>query len=120
MIGLMPPENVEHVLIVDQGSVADSIVRAARSTGGILSMDDLANYTVLVDRALQGSYRGKKVYTSHAPTSGPGRWLFIKCWKRLTVSSLAYAQPYGAIRRRGTGRLECSPVCRGSPLWVCS
>lgn len=32
---------------------------------------DLENYSVKVDHALQGTYRDKKVYTSHAPTSGP-------------------------------------------------
>ncbi|KAF8973301.1 gamma-glutamyltranspeptidase [Flammula alnicola] len=32
---------------------------------------DLESYSVKVDRALEGTYRGRKVYTSHAPTSGP-------------------------------------------------
>lgn len=32
---------------------------------------DLANYTAIVSPALSGSYRGRKVYTPHAPTSGP-------------------------------------------------
>ncbi|TFK44674.1 gamma-glutamyltranspeptidase [Crucibulum laeve] len=54
-----------------EGPIADSIVRKTRETGGILTHEDLKNYTVRVDRALQGSYRGRKVYTSHAPTSGP-------------------------------------------------
>lgn len=57
-----------------QGAIADSIVRKVRSEGGIITHADLENYTVKVDRALEGSYRGRKVYTSHAPTSGPGTW----------------------------------------------
>jgi gamma-glutamyltranspeptidase/glutathione hydrolase/leukotriene-C4 hydrolase len=48
------------------------LIRKVRATGGILSHTDLENYTVKVDHALQGTYRGRKVYTSHAPTSGPG------------------------------------------------
>jgi gamma-glutamyltranspeptidase/glutathione hydrolase/leukotriene-C4 hydrolase len=36
-----------------------------------MTNEDLENYTVKVDHALQGTYRDKKVYTSHAPTSGP-------------------------------------------------
>ncbi|KAF9461274.1 gamma-glutamyltranspeptidase [Collybia nuda] len=53
------------------GPIADSLVRKVQSTGGILSHADLRNYTVKVSRALEGTYFGKKVYTSHAPTSGP-------------------------------------------------
>lgn len=54
-----------------QGSIADSVVKKIRETGGIFTREDLANYKVHVNRALEGTYRGKKVYTSHAPTSGP-------------------------------------------------
>ncbi|PPQ67291.1 hypothetical protein CVT25_005875 [Psilocybe cyanescens] len=53
------------------GSIADSIVRKARLEGGIISHSDLEHYTIKVDHALEGTYRDKKVYTSHAPTSGP-------------------------------------------------
>ena len=41
-------------------------------TNGILSHADLENYIVSVDRALEGTYRDRKVYTSLAPSSGPG------------------------------------------------
>ncbi|KAJ7725834.1 gamma-glutamyltranspeptidase [Mycena maculata] len=54
-----------------QGPIADALVRKVRAAGGILSHADLANYTVKVDRALQGTYRGRTIYTTHAPTSGP-------------------------------------------------
>ncbi|KAF8161066.1 gamma-glutamyltranspeptidase [Crassisporium funariophilum] len=54
-----------------KGPIADSIVRKARLTGGILSHADLENYSVKVDRALEGTYRGRKIYTTRAPTSGP-------------------------------------------------
>jgi len=54
-----------------QGPIADSLVRKVRLAGGILSHSDLVNYSVKVDRALQGTYRGRNVYVTHAPTSGP-------------------------------------------------
>ncbi|KAJ7178528.1 gamma-glutamyltranspeptidase [Mycena crocata] len=54
-----------------KGPIADSLIRKVRSTGGILSHVDLENYKVKVEHALQGTYRGRKVYTSHAPGSGP-------------------------------------------------
>ena len=37
-----------------------------------MTQADLSNYTVKVDKALEGTWRGRKVYTSQAPTSGPG------------------------------------------------
>ncbi|KAF8234461.1 gamma-glutamyltranspeptidase [Tricholoma matsutake] len=54
-----------------KGPIAHSLVHKVRSTGGILSHLDLENYSVKVDLALQGTYRGRKVYATHAPTSGP-------------------------------------------------
>lgn len=36
-----------------------------------MTQDDLVNYEVKVSRALEGTYRSQKVYTTHAPTSGP-------------------------------------------------
>lgn len=38
-----------------------------------MTLEDLANYKIKVDRALEGTYRGRKIYTTHAPTSGAGR-----------------------------------------------
>lgn len=54
-----------------QGPIADSIIRKIQASGGIMTNEDLEGYTVIVDQALQGTYHDKKVYTSHAPTSGP-------------------------------------------------
>ncbi|KAH9895138.1 gamma-glutamyltranspeptidase [Cubamyces lactineus] len=54
-----------------KGPIADAIVAKVKETGGILSHQDLEDYQVQVNRALQGTYRGRKVYTPHAPTSGP-------------------------------------------------
>lgn len=54
-----------------KGPIADSIVLKVQETGGILTHTDLEKYTVQVRPALQGVYRGRKVFTSHAPTSGP-------------------------------------------------
>ncbi|KAF9005378.1 gamma-glutamyltranspeptidase, partial [Hymenopellis radicata] len=54
-----------------KGPIADAIIRKITSTGGIMTHADLENYKVRVDRALEGTYRGRKIYTTHAPTSGP-------------------------------------------------
>ncbi|KAF7288635.1 Sec7-like domain belongs to guanine nucleotide exchange factors [Mycena chlorophos] len=54
-----------------KGPIAESLVKKISETGGILSLSDLANYTIKVQPALQGTYRGRKVYTTHEPGSGP-------------------------------------------------
>ena len=36
-----------------------------------MTHEDLVNYRVKVSRALEGTYRGLKVYTPYAPSSGP-------------------------------------------------
>ncbi|KAI9068256.1 gamma-glutamyltranspeptidase [Trametes sanguinea] len=54
-----------------KGPIADAIVQKVKETGGILTHQDLEDYRVIVKRALQGTYRGRKIYTPHAPTSGP-------------------------------------------------
>ncbi|KAK0212706.1 nucleophile aminohydrolase [Desarmillaria ectypa] len=54
-----------------KGPIADALVQKIAATGGILSHADLERYKVKVTRALQGTYRGRKIYTTHAPTSGP-------------------------------------------------
>lgn len=51
--------------------MADAIVAKVKATGGILTHEDLEDYEVIVKPALMGTYRDKKIYTTHAPTSGP-------------------------------------------------
>ncbi|SPO25122.1 related to gamma-glutamyltransferase [Ustilago trichophora] len=54
-----------------KGEIAERLVRTTQEKGGILTLDDMAGYKVVVKPALQGSWMGKKVFTTHAPTSGP-------------------------------------------------
>ncbi|KAH9931142.1 gamma-glutamyltranspeptidase [Epithele typhae] len=53
-----------------KGPIADAFLTKVRSTEGIMTHEDMEGYTVKVSRALKGTYRGKKVYVPHAPTSG--------------------------------------------------
>lgn len=42
-----------------------------QETGGILTHEDLQNYSVIIRPALQGTYLSRNVYTTRAPASGP-------------------------------------------------
>lgn len=53
-----------------EGPIADAMVEKVRQTGGILSHEDLKNYRIRVEKPLVGTYRGRKIYTTHSPGSG--------------------------------------------------
>ena len=59
------------LVLVVKGPLADAIVDAIQTSGGIVTAEDMASYKVKVLPALVGTYLGRKVYTTHAPTSGP-------------------------------------------------
>lgn len=54
-----------------QGELGASFIKKAKDTGGVLTYRDLEDYKVVVRPALEGTYHGRKIYTTHAPTSGP-------------------------------------------------
>ncbi|KAF9244887.1 gamma-glutamyltranspeptidase [Melanogaster broomeanus] len=92
-----------------KGPIADSIIRKVHETGGILTHADLEGYTVNVERALEGTYHDKKVYTSHAPTSGPVLLHMLNLLERydlvgegrtpLNVHRMVEAQKFGFAAR---------------------
>lgn len=53
------------------GEMARSIVDEVQRRGGILTLEDLDNYKVRVAPAIEGKWRGRKVWTTPAPSSGP-------------------------------------------------
>lgn len=52
------------------GPVAQEMVRAVRAGGGIWTLSDLANYTVVERRPLIGEYRGARIISAPPPSSG--------------------------------------------------
>src|SRR5579859_2891768 len=53
------------------GSIADSIAAYTQARGGILTEEDLANYTVRIEDPISGWYHGREIITCGAPCSGP-------------------------------------------------
>ncbi|KAL4968099.1 gamma-glutamyltransferase [Aspergillus stella-maris] len=52
------------------GSIAESTIRALQGAGGIMTLDDLANYTAVTRDYAQIEYRGYKVTSTTTPSSG--------------------------------------------------
>lgn len=110
----------------EQGPIADSIVRKVKETGGILTRADLEHYSVKVERALEGTYRNRTVYTSHAPTSGPVLLHMLNLLERFDWTHGPW-EPLNV--HRIVEAMKCKSMCspRGIFLmmstatsWVCS
>ena len=53
-----------------RGPVAEAIVRTMKTDGGLLTLEDLANYKVVEREPIQGNYRGNRVFAMPPPSSG--------------------------------------------------
>lgn len=53
-----------------QGKVAQLLVKASQSSGGIWTLDDLKNYKVAIREPIYTKYRGKQLVTAPPPSSG--------------------------------------------------
>ncbi|KUI53213.1 Gamma-glutamyltranspeptidase 1 [Cytospora mali] len=53
-----------------KGEIAESIVKLVQSANGILTLSDMASYTALPKRPISISFRGFRLYSTGAPSSG--------------------------------------------------
>ena len=60
----------EGVDVFYKGWIAEQLVKTVNDLGGILTLEDMATYSALVQVPLLGSYRGQQVITVPPPASG--------------------------------------------------
>ncbi|KAF7361903.1 hypothetical protein MVEN_00534900 [Mycena venus] len=94
-----------------KGPIADSLVKKIRETGGVLSHADLESYRVRVARALQGTYRGRKVYTSHAPTSGPVLLHMLNLMEKFPMTARTPLNVHRAVEALKFGFAARTKIC---------
>ncbi|KAJ7084375.1 gamma-glutamyltranspeptidase [Mycena belliarum] len=94
-----------------KGAIADSLIKKVRATGGILSHADLENYTVKVEHALQGTYRGRKVYTTHAPGSGPVLLHMLNLIERFPMTARTPLNVHRAVEVLKFGFAARTKIC---------
>ncbi|MDR7869821.1 MAG: gamma-glutamyltransferase [Tissierellaceae bacterium] len=75
-----------------KGEVAQAIVEASNKYGGILTLDDLANYEVTEMEPVRGTYRGYEIVSSPPPSSG-GTHL-IQILNMLETFDMSQLKPY--------------------------
>ncbi|KAH8828459.1 gamma-glutamyltranspeptidase [Flagelloscypha sp. PMI_526] len=95
------------------GPIAVSMVKRVQETGGILTLEDLSEYTVEASPALMGTYRGRKIYTTDAPSCGASLLHMLNIVEQyhfeerdgLAVHRLVEALKYGFASRTKIGDL---------------
>ena len=53
------------------GSLAENVVKDIQDAGGIMTLDDLANYKVVNRKVINDKVKDWSLYTMGAPTAGP-------------------------------------------------
>ncbi|KAH7426476.1 hypothetical protein KP509_10G003000 [Ceratopteris richardii] len=74
------------------GSVGENFVNDVRNAGGILSLDDLAQYTVKIRDPIVHEYQGLTVYGMPPPSSGGA------CFSMVLNILEAYPEPFQAVK----------------------
>ncbi len=54
-----------------EGPLAESMIAALQKANGTMTMEDLKNYTVAIRKPVEIEYRGYKLHSCGAPSSGP-------------------------------------------------
>lgn len=75
---LLQPELAHSLQLIEKhgsngfykGATAQKISKAVINAGGVMTMDDLANYKVIERKPVSGSYRGYEVVSMPPPSSG--------------------------------------------------
>jgi hypothetical protein len=113
-----PPSG--HLICLFQGPIAASIVKRVQETGGILTLEDLSGYKVEASPALMGTYRGRKIYTTDAPSCGACKLIFhpVSKFPLTPCSIVTYVEHRRTIPFRGTRRPSSPPSRRSSQIRV--
>eukprot|EP00835_Amoeboradix_gromovi_P000487 NODE_17_length_41373_cov_0.337016.p11 type:complete len:384 gc:universal NODE_17_length_41373_cov_0.337016:25333-26484(+) len=69
------------------GKIAATLTKFLRENGGILTMQDFGNYSVIVSDPLVVNYRGHKVYTTSLPSGGPVLAMMLKIMENYSIPS---------------------------------
>ncbi|KAK3387190.1 gamma-glutamyltranspeptidase [Podospora didyma] len=72
-----------------EGELAHSMIKSIQSTKGIMTLEDLKNYTVSIKKPLSIKYRGHRLFTTEAPSSGAVMFSILKTMEQYPTSDLA-------------------------------
>ena len=72
------------------GALAEDIVKDIQDAGGIISLDDLANYKVIKRRALTDEIGDLTLYTLPSPSGGPAVTYILNILKGMIIEKFSF------------------------------
>lgn len=72
------------------GDIAAELVRGVQEQGGLITMDDLANWGVKIENPLQTSYKGIDVYKLKEWTQGPALLQSLNILENFDLKAMGY------------------------------
>ncbi len=72
------------------GDIAAELVRGVQEQGGLITMDDLANWSVKIENPLQTSYKGIDVYKLKEWTQGPALLQSLNILENFDLKAMGY------------------------------
>ncbi|KAK4181151.1 gamma-glutamyltranspeptidase [Triangularia setosa] len=72
-----------------EGEIANSIIKTIQETNGTMTHDDMREYTVRLKQPLSIDYRGFKLFTTNAPSSGAVTLNILKVMEQFPPEDLA-------------------------------
>lgn len=76
------------------GSISKAIAAYVQKRGGILTEEDIANYSVSIEEPIHGWYHGREVITCGAPCSGPALLQALNILEGFSIGNKGYVQPH--------------------------
>ena len=84
------------------GSLAENVVKDIQDAGGIMTLDDLANYKVVNRKVIVDKVKDWSLYTMGAPTAGPILTHILNILKGETKYRVPLFYPTVKIRRQNS------------------
>ncbi|WP_163383498.1 gamma-glutamyltransferase [Cyclobacterium jeungdonense] len=72
------------------GDIAAELVRGVKEQGGLITLDDLANWSVKIEKPLQTSYKGIDVYKLKEWTQGPALLQSLNILENFDLKGMGY------------------------------
>lgn len=73
-----------------KGDIAEEFVRGCKEQGGLITMEDLANWKVLEEEPLMTTYKGIEVYKLQAWTQGPVMLQALNMLEQMDLKAMGY------------------------------
>lgn len=73
-----------------KGDIAAEFVRGSKEQGGLITMEDLSNWSVIIEEPVMSTYKDIEVYKLNAWTQGPALLQSLNILEHFDVKSMGY------------------------------